>query len=120
VDEIPPGQPDLSQDDLQRSPEQDANRHRESSAALQQAVAEIVAKCGGWSLDAAMRALKDELATRGQPPQPPRWVEAVAMDAIAGRTYVVNQLALDDTGVKVPAHDLLEQTSGRDRGKDPA
>jgi hypothetical protein len=71
-------------------------------------------------LDAAIEALNDALARHGQPPQPHRWVEAVAMDAIAGRTYVVSQQALDDAGVRVPALDILQEDTGRDRGNDPA
>ena len=120
VDQTQPGRPDLSEDDLQRSPEQDPDRHRHSSAVLQEAITAIVATCEGRSLEEAVHALEDALAQRGQPPQPPRWVEAVAMDAIAGRTYVVSQQALDDAGLRVPAHDLVEQSTGRDRGKDPA
>jgi hypothetical protein len=42
------------------------------------------------------------------------------MDAIAGRTYVVSQQALDDAGVRVPALDILQEDTGRDRGNDPA
>jgi hypothetical protein len=120
VSDIPPTQPELAEDDLQRSPEQHPDRHRETSAALQEAVAEVVATCEGRSLDEAIEALNDAVARRGHSPQPHRWVEAVAMDAIAGRTYVVNQQALDDTDVRVPVHDRLQQTSGRDRGKEPA
>jgi hypothetical protein len=110
----------LAEDDLQRSPEQHPDEHRETSARLQEAVAEVVAGCQGQPLQVAIDALNDALARRGQPPQPHRWVEAVAMDAIAGRTYVVNQRALDDAGVDVPALDALQESGGRDRGQDPA
>jgi hypothetical protein len=120
MSDIEPTRPDLAEDDLQRSPEQDPDRHRKSSALLQESVAEVVATCQGRSLDEAIEALNDAVARRGQAPQPHRWVEAVAMDAIAGRTYVVNQRALDDTNLTVAAHDRLEQSSGRDRGKEPA
>jgi hypothetical protein len=115
-----PGHPELAEDDLQRSPEQDPDHHRDSSAILQEAVVELVARAQGSSLETAISTFEEILADRGQPQQPPRWVEAVATDAIAGRTYVVNQQALDDTGVRVPAHDFLEESTGRDRGKEPA
>jgi hypothetical protein len=114
-----PRQPELAGDDLQRSPEQDPDHHRDSSAILQEAIVDLVARCEGSSLETAISTFEDTLAKRGQPQQPPRWVEAVATDAIAGRTYVVNQQALDDTGVRVPAHDFLEESTGRDRGQDP-
>lgn len=120
VDQSQPERPDLSQDDLQRSPEQDPGAQRFSSAALQDAIAEVVAVSRGWALEEAIHAVEDALARRGQPPQPPRWVEAVAMGAISGRTYVVNEQALHDAGIEVPAHDAVQRSAGRDRGKDPA
>ena len=49
-----------------------------------------------------------------------RQVEIVAAEAVLGRTYVVSQEALDDTGTHVPAHDALERTAGRGRGSGPA
>jgi 8-oxo-dGTP pyrophosphatase MutT (NUDIX family) len=118
--DLSPAAPELPEDDLQRSPEQDARHHRENSARLQDAVAEVVATHQGRSLDEAMEAVHEALARLGQPPQPERWVEAVAMDAINGRTYVVSQLALTDAGVDVPALDAIQDSTGRDRGQGPA
>jgi hypothetical protein len=120
VSDIEPTRPGLAQDDLQRSPEQDQARHRESSAHLQEAVNDVVSTCQGRSLDEAVEAVNEAVRQRGQPAQPHRWVDAVAMDAIAGRTYVVSQQALVDTGMDVPALDLLQQDTGRDRGNEPA
>ena len=114
------GAQDLPEDDLQRSPEQDAHHHRESSARLQEAVADVVASHQGRTLDEAIEAVNDAVARHGRPPQPDRWVEAVAMDAINGRTYVLTQQALTDTGVDVPALDAVQESAGRDRGQDPA
>jgi putative methionine-R-sulfoxide reductase with GAF domain len=120
VSDMHPPDPHLTEDDLQRSPEQDPDEHRRSSARLQEAVNEVVASCAGRSLDEAVSAMVEAVARRGQPPQPDRWVEAVATGAIAGRTYVVSQEALEDTGVELPALGVLGESAGRDRGQDPA
>jgi hypothetical protein len=120
VNDIHSQRPELAEDHLQFSAEQDPGEHRMSSVRLQEAVNEVVATCQGRSLDEAVSAVLDAVARRGQPPQPHRWVEAVATGAIAGRTYVVSEEALADTGVELPALQVLEDSEGRERGKDPA
>jgi hypothetical protein len=117
---MPARRPELAGDDLQRSPEQHPAEHRLSSARLQEAVNDVVARCEGRTLDEAIVALGEALARRGQPAQPQRWVEAVAASAIAGRTYVVSAEAVADTGTEVPARGVVEGSDGRDRGQDPA
>jgi hypothetical protein len=122
VDDSHRQEPGLAEDDLQRSPEQDPAEHRVSSVRLQEAVNEVVATCAGRSFDEAVSAVVEAVARRGQPPQPDRWVEAVATGAIDGRTYVVSREALADTGVVLPALEALgeSESDGRDRGQDPA
>jgi hypothetical protein len=99
---------ELSGHDLQRSPEQDPDHHRRSSALLQDAVSSLARRYEGASEAEATVALEAALADRGIPPQPARWVEAVVSAAVDGRVYVVNQQALEDTGTEVPALDAVQ------------
>jgi hypothetical protein len=88
--------------DLQRSPEQDPDRHRRTSALLQDAVTAIAQRYAGADEGEATVALEAALADRGLPPQPARWVEAVVSAAVTGHVYVVSEQALADTCTEHP------------------
>jgi hypothetical protein len=93
---------ELAGQGLQRSPEQDPEQHRRTSALLQDAVTSIAHRYAGASETEATEALAAALADRGLPPQPERWVEAVVSAAVAGRIYVVSEQAVADTGTHHP------------------
>lgn len=106
---MPPDAP--TEDDLQRSPEQDPEQHRVSSANLQAAVNAVVSRHSGGSVDEARTYLTREIASRGLDPQPDRWIEAAASAAVEGHTYVVAEQAVHDTGLRL---DALEDTQHGD------
>lgn len=102
----PPGR--ATDDQMQRSPEQDPATHRESTQVLQEAIAALVASHQGRLPSEALAELGRRLEARGVPPQPQRWMEAVAASAVEGRLYVMNEQALSDVGVHVEALETLK------------
>jgi hypothetical protein len=103
----PPGR--AADDQMQRSPEQDPATHRESSQVLQEEIAALVESHEGRLPSEALAEFERRLEARGVPPQPQRWMEAVAASAVEGRLYVVTEQALDDVGAHVEALDTLKE-----------
>jgi hypothetical protein len=66
----------------------DHDRHRRAQTLMQEAIAEVAADARGAELPDIVARLEAELAARDIGPQPPRWLEAVALDAQQGRLYV--------------------------------
>lgn len=55
---------------------------------MEEAIAEVAASARGAELSDVVVLVEAALASRGVPPQPPRWLEAVATDTQQGRIYV--------------------------------
>ncbi len=98
-----------SEDHLQRSPEQDPVTHRESLQVLQTEIAALAESHRGRLPSEALAELELRLAARGIPPQPHRWMEAVAASAVEGRVYVMSEPALEDAGLHVEALDTVKE-----------
>ena len=73
---------------LAEMPEPEAERHRQVQALIQDAIAEVVARSAGRAREEVVADLTRALQARGIGPQPPRWLEAVADEALQGHQYV--------------------------------
>jgi hypothetical protein len=82
--------------------------HEERMVALQQAVVDVAEASEGNSVEATMEHLAGAITARGLAVPPTNWLEAVAHDAVGGRTYVVSAAALDQVGVTLPAMDAIQ------------
>ena len=69
--------------------------HRARQALMQEAITEVTAEAQGRDQADVVDALTRALEVRGIGPQPPKWLEAVAAEALAGRIYVEDQSAID-------------------------
>jgi hypothetical protein len=88
--------------DLAQMDEGDAARHHRAQTLMQEAIAEVSADARDGELPDIVARLESALAARGIGPQPPRWLEAVAMDAQQGRLYVEDpQLGSDQVVEKI-------------------
>ncbi|MFL6100094.1 MAG: hypothetical protein ACJ71T_09095 [Actinomycetales bacterium] len=89
---------------------------RRARQALMQAVIEdLVLWAPGRTVAEASERLQAELMGRGLPPQPAKWVDAVASDAVAGRTYVVSEEAAADTDLDLRERNQLESGASLDQ-----
>lgn len=68
--------------------ETELDEHRHRHVLMQEAIAEVVAAGEGLPVADLVSRLEAALAARGIGPQPPRWLESVAMEAQHGRVYV--------------------------------
>jgi hypothetical protein len=82
--------------------------HEERMVALQQAVVEVADASEGASVEATMEHLATAITAHGLGVPPTSWLEAVAHDAVGGRTYVVSAAALHEVGVALPAMDAIQ------------
>jgi hypothetical protein len=82
-------------------PDQDI--HREHAAQRQAIIAEVVRAHAGEPIPQLMDLLQERMADRGLQPPPGKWLEAVARDASAGRTYVESNEAMADSGTNIPS-----------------
>jgi hypothetical protein len=76
----------------------DQESHRQHAAQRQQVIAETVRTHAGAPIDDIIEVLRERMTARGLQPPPGKWLEAVARDASAGRTYVESVEALADSG----------------------
>ena len=60
-----------------------------------------------------MDLLQERMADRGLQPPPGKWLEAVARDASAGRTYVESNEAMADSGTTIPSLRPEETRTGQ-------
>jgi hypothetical protein len=79
--------------------------------ALQQAVVEVAEASEGAPVEATMGRLAAAITARGLSVPPTSWLEAVAHEAVGGRTYVVSAAALDQVGLALPAMDAIQNGS---------
>jgi hypothetical protein len=86
----------------------DQDTHEERMVALQQAVVEVAAASEGASVEATIGLLAAAITARGLAVPPTSWLEAVAYEAVGGRTYVVSAAAWDRVGVALPAMDVIQ------------
>ena len=89
----------------------DQDTHRERAAQRQAIIAEVVRTHAGEPIPQIMDLLQERMADCGLQPPPGKWLEAVARDASAGRTYVESNEAMADSGTGDP----LAATRERDR-----
>jgi hypothetical protein len=82
--------------------------HEERMVALQQAVVEVADASEGASVETTMGHLAAAITARGLAVPPTSWLEAVAYEAVGGRTYVVSAAALEQVGVTLPAMDAIQ------------
>jgi hypothetical protein len=97
--------------------------HREHAAQRQAIIAEVVRSHAGAPIADIIDILRDSMADRGLQPPPGKWLEAVARDASAGRTYVESNEALADSGTEIPSLSSGDESEGagsRDAGEEPA
>lgn len=80
----------------------DQESHRQHAAQRQEVIAETVRTHAGAPIDDIIEVLRERMAARGLQPPPGKWLEAVARDASAGRTYVESSEALADSGTDTP------------------
>ena len=80
----------------------DQDTHREHAAQRQAIIAEVVRTHAGEPIPQIMDLLQERMADRGLQPPPGKWLEAVARDASAGRTYVESNEAMADSGTDDP------------------
>jgi hypothetical protein len=83
--------------------EPDQDTHREHAAQRQAIIAEVVRTHAGEPIPQLMDLLQERMADRGLQPPPGKWLEAVARDASAGRTYVESNEAMADSGTDIPS-----------------
>jgi hypothetical protein len=81
----------------------DQESHRQHAAQRQEIIAETVRTHAGAPIDDVIDVLRERMSARGLQPPPGKWLEAVARDASAGRTYVESYEALADSGTDVPS-----------------
>ena len=81
----------------------DQDIHREHAAQRQAIIAEVVRTHAGEPIPQIMDLLQERMADRGLQPPPGKWLEAVARDASAGRTYVESNEAMADSGTDIPS-----------------
>jgi hypothetical protein len=62
----------------------------------------------GRPVEATVAHLATAITARGLAVPPASWLEAVAHEAVGGRTYVVSAAALDEVGVALPAMDAIQ------------
>jgi hypothetical protein len=95
--------------------------HEERMVALQRAVLEVAETSEGASVGVTMEHLAAAITARGLAVPPTGWLEAVAHDAVGGRTYVVSAAALHEVGVALPAMDEIQsgQLTGDANGDRP-
>jgi hypothetical protein len=95
--------------------------HEERLVALQRAVIEVAEANKGASVAATMERLTAAITEQGLDVPPPSWLEAVAHDAVGGRTYVVSAAAWDEVGTALPAMEALQsgQLTGDAHGDRP-
>jgi hypothetical protein len=82
--------------------------HEERLVALQRAVVEVANTSKGASIASTMERLTAAVTARGLSIPPHNWLEAVAHDAIGGRTYVLSAAALAEIGSAIPAMDAIQ------------
>ena len=80
----------------------DQESHRQHAAQRQEIIAETVRTHAGAPIDDIIEVLRERMTARGLQPPPGKWLEAVARDASAGRTYVESYEALADSGTDAP------------------
>ena len=81
----------------------DQETHRQHAAQRQEIIAKTVRTHAGAPIDDIIEVLRERMTARGLQPPPGKWLEAVARDASAGRTYVESYEALADSGTDVPS-----------------
>lgn len=97
----------------------DQESHRQHAAQRQEIIAETVRTHAGAPIDDIIEVLRERMTARGLQPPPGKWLEAVARDASAGRTYVESYEALADSGTDAPT--LHHDTSpDEDEGEETA
>jgi len=80
----------------------DQESHRQHAAQRQAIIAETVRTHAGAPIDEIIEVLRERMTARGLQPPPGKWLDAVARDASAGRTYVESYEALADSGTDAP------------------
>ena len=98
-------------------PDQDI--HREHAAQRQAIIAEVVRAHAGEPIPQLMDLLRERMADRGLQPPPGKWLEAVARDASAGRTYVESNEAMADSGTDIPSLRPASEEQQEDSGGGP-
>src|SRR3954447_1365316 len=73
----------------------------EGARRLQAVIDSVARRSLGRPLDETVRLLRDRLSDAGLAAPPPSWVDAVAREAVSGRSYIVatdaQLLGLDET-----------------------
>jgi hypothetical protein len=97
----------------------DQDIHREHAAQRQAIIAEVVRDHAGEPIPQLMDLLQERMADRGLQPPPGKWLEAVARDASAGRTYVESNEAMADSGTDIPSLRPGSEEQQEDSGGGP-
>jgi hypothetical protein len=97
----------------------DQDIHREHAAQRQAIIAEVVRDHAGEPIPQLMDLLQERMADRGLQPPPGKWLEAVARDASAGRTYVESNEAMADSGTNIPSLQPGNERTQEDSGGGP-
>jgi hypothetical protein len=95
--------------------EETQEQHRARQTLIQTVIADLVQWAPGHPVAEVSDRLAAELMGRGLPPQPASWVDAVAHEAVAGRTYVVSEEAAADVGLELPQRDQIESGAALDQ-----
>lgn len=88
---------------------------RARQALIQAVIDDLVVWAPGRTVAEVSERLAAELTGRGLPPQPATWVDAVALDAVAGRTYVVSEEAAADVNLDLTARNRIESDAALDQ-----
>jgi hypothetical protein len=73
---------------LAEMPDEEYVHHRQVQVSIQEAISEVSQGAAGRERDEIIADLNRALQARGIGPQPPRWLEAVADEALQGHTYI--------------------------------
>jgi hypothetical protein len=91
---------------------------RGRQALMQIVINDVVQWAPGHTVAEVSERLDAELMGRGLPPQPAKWLESVAQEAVSGRTYVVSEEAAADVPLHLPERDALESGAALDQTGD--
>jgi hypothetical protein len=74
--------------DLASMDEADLTRHQRNQALMQEAIDAVGQTAEGRNVETVTALLVEALAARGIHDQPPRWLDAVASELVAGGRYL--------------------------------
>ena len=82
---------------------------------------EVASDSRGASVAVTVERLAAAITARGLAVPPPTWLEAVAHEAVGGRTYVMSAAALAEIGAAIPEMDAIQsgQLTGDANGDRP-